>query len=134
MFRVNNASSFGASLRGEVLLPPAFMIERFGDQRGGDRTNCSGSWMFESETGEVFTVYDWHCTSQPDCLISGLPTIEEFWASWEPFALHIGGMPGSDWQAFRRWLQAECRAYCNAQAETGQPARKSKTRRKSQAD
>lgn len=58
MYRLNNASAYGTSLRDVVLLPPAFMIERFGDGKG--------SWLFESENGEVFAVYESNSTFQFD--------------------------------------------------------------------
>jgi hypothetical protein len=112
MYRVNRSCSFGTSWRGDVMLPPAFMIERFGDERSGSDTHTSGSWLFESDAGEVFTVYDWHCTLECNVLTGGWPTIEEFWASREPIAFHIGGMPESEWQKFREWLQTQYWLYC----------------------
>jgi hypothetical protein len=53
----------------------------------------------------VFTVYEWRCTTLSNGRGSGSPTVREFWSSWEPVKLHIGGTPDSDWEAFRRWLQ-----------------------------
>jgi hypothetical protein len=111
------------SLRGETALPPAFLVKRFGKHDGGDGLRSSGGWMFVGETGEVFTVYEWRCTTLSNGRRSGFPTARQFWASWEPVKFHIGGAPDSDWELFRRWLQAEYRAFRRAQeAAPGAPA------------
>jgi hypothetical protein len=122
MFRiVPTGISGGTSLRGEIELPPAFMIERFGEHDGGDRSSTSGGWTFASESGEVFTVYESRCTTLSNGRWSGSPTEEAFWASWTHVSFHIGGMPGSAWQAFRRWLQAEYRAFRKGRGEGPEP-------------
>lgn len=124
MFRHDKtASAGGTSLRGETTLPPAFMVKRFGKHDGGDGIRSSGGWTFVGESGEVFTVYEWRCTTLSNGRGSGSPTVREFWSSWEPVKLHIGGIPDSDWQSFRKWLQAEYRAFRKAQdAEPGAAA------------
>ena len=53
----------GTHLVGEVKLPPAFMVKRFGRHDGGDGRAISGGWAFVSEAGEVFTVYEIHHTT-----------------------------------------------------------------------
>ena len=112
MFRLDmTTSAGGTSLRGETKLPPAFMMKQFGTRSGGDGIRTSGGWIFVKDSGEVFTVYEWRCTTLSNGRGSGSPTVREFWASWVPVKLHIGGIPDTDWQAFRRWLQAEYRAY-----------------------
>jgi hypothetical protein len=112
MFRLDHAANTdGISFRGETRLPPAFLVHRFGKHGGGDGIRSSGWWTFVSETGEVFTVYEWRCTTLSNGRASGSPTVRQFWASWEPARLHIGAKPGSDWQAFRRWLQSQFRAF-----------------------
>jgi hypothetical protein len=108
----------GTSLRGETRLPPAFLVKRFGKHDGGDGIRSSGGWTFVGESGEVFTLYEWRCTTLSNGPGSGSPTIRGFWASWQPVQFHIGGASGSDWQAFRRWLQAEYRAFRRANAGT----------------
>jgi hypothetical protein len=105
----------GTSLLGETKLPPAFMVKRFGKHDGGDSLSSSGGWTFVGSSGEVFTVYEWRCTTLSNCRGSGSPTVREFWSSWEPVKLHIGGIPDTDWELFRRWLQAEYRAFRKAQ-------------------
>jgi hypothetical protein len=118
MFRLDQtASAGGTSLRGETTLPPAFMVRRFGNHDGGDGIRSSGGWTFVADSGAVFTVYEWRCTVLSNGRGSGSPTVRQFWASWEAVKLHIGGMPGSDWQAFRRWLQAEYRAFRKEQGQ-----------------
>ncbi len=118
MFRLDHmARTTGTamiSLRGETTLPPAFMVKRFGKHDGGDGIRSSGGWTFVSESGEVFTVYEYRCTTLSGGPGSGSPTVRQFWSLWEPVKLHIGGAPGSGWQSFRRWLQAEYRAFRKA--------------------
>jgi hypothetical protein len=122
MFRLDRtAKAGGTSLRGETKLPPAFMVRRFGKHDGGDGIRSSGGWTFVSGSGEVFTVYEWRCTTLSNGRGSGSPTVREFWASWEPVKLHIGGFPNSDWQAFRRWLQAEYRTSRKGEVKSAQP-------------
>ena len=117
MFRLDwTVDAGGTSLRGETKLPPALLVKRFGKHDGGDGIRSSGGWTFVSESGEVFTLYEWCCTTPSNGRGSGSPTVREFWTSWEPVKLHIGGLPDSDWQAFRRWLQAEYRAFRREQA------------------
>ena len=84
---------------------------------GGDGVRSSGGWSFASDSGEVFTVYEWRSTTLSNGRGSGSPTVRQFWTSWEPVRFHIGGVPGSDWRAFRRWLQAEFRAFRKEQAK-----------------
>ena len=43
----------GISLRGETMLPPAFMVKRFGKHDGGDGIRVSGGWSFVGDSGEV---------------------------------------------------------------------------------
>ena len=87
------------------------MVGRFGKHDGGDGIRTSGGWTFVAETGEVFTVYEWRSTTLSNGRGSGSPTVREFWAGRNPVKFHIGGQPGTDWQAFRRWLQSEYRSY-----------------------
>ena len=116
MFQVvRGADADGTHLLGEVKLPPAFMVKRFGDHDGGDGRACSGGWTFLGDSGEVFTVYERYGTTLWHGRGSGAPTIRDFWRSCEPVRLHIGGRSGADWQGFRKWLRAEYRAFVKAQ-------------------
>jgi hypothetical protein len=127
MFRLDHTAGASSdaliSLRGETTLPPAFLVKQFGKHDGGDGIRSSGGWTFVSESGEVFTVYEYRCTALSNGRGSGSPTVRQFWSSWEPVKLHIGGARDSDWESFRRWLQAEYRAFRKAQkAEQGAAA------------
>jgi len=117
VFKVDQtADAGGTHLLGEVKLPPAFMVRRFGKHNGGDGIRTSGGWTFVAESGGVFTVYEWRCTTLSNGRGSGSPTVREFWRLWEPVRLNIGGHDDTDWQAFRKWLRAEYRAFVKAQA------------------
>jgi len=87
------------------------MVKRFGKHDGGDGIRTSGGWLFVGDSGEVFGVYEYRSTTLSNGRGSGSPTVRQFWSKWEPVKLHIGGRPGSDWQAFRRWLQGEYRTF-----------------------
>ena len=75
------------SLQGYAKLKHADIVEAFGDGDGdGDKT--TQEWMFESDTGEVFTLYDWKTSSTP--------THEYMW--------HIGAHSDKNLSAFIAWL------------------------------
>jgi hypothetical protein len=92
-----------------VPLPPAALIRCFGKHDGGDGLRSSGGWRFQRTTGEVFTLYEWRCTTLDQGPGSGSPTVRQFWSLWEPVRFHIGGQSSTDWQAFRRWLRSQYR-------------------------
>jgi hypothetical protein len=115
----NNANLDGTHLVGEVKLPPAFMVKRFGKHDGGDGIRSSGGWTFAGEQGAVFTLYEWRCTTLSNGRGSGSPTVKAFWKLWEPVSLHIGGHTGADWQRFRRWLRGEYKAYRSVAFNSG---------------
>jgi hypothetical protein len=110
----HDADAGGTHLLGEVQLPPAFVVKHFGKHDGGDGLRSSGGWTFLGEAGQVFTLYEWRCTTLSNSRGSGSPTVREFWKLWEPVRLHIGGRTDTDWQGFRRWLRSEYRAYRTA--------------------
>ena len=103
-----------------VLLPPAFLIARFGPPREVDRNRISGRYTFADAFGNVFTLYDWKSTTLYE---DGAPTPDEFWAEGEPQTFHLGGageenddglnLPAT---AFREWLLKEYRGYHSALA------------------
>jgi hypothetical protein len=101
---------------GTVEVPPAFMVKRFGKHDGGDGDHTSGGWTFVGEAGEVFTVNEMRRTTLWHGPGSGAPTVREFWRQCQPVRLDIGGYDNTDWQAFRKWLRAEYRAFARAQA------------------
>jgi hypothetical protein len=127
VFKVGRAAdSDGTHLVGEVKLPPAFLVRRFGRHDGGDGCHSSGGWTFVGESGEAFTVYEQDRTTLWHGRGSGAPTVRGFWRRWEPVQLHIGGRGGADWRGFRKWLRAEYRAFVKAQAAEAEPPRRAR--------
>src|SRR5262249_7855876 len=110
----HDAGAGGTHLLGEVQLPPAFLVKHFGKHDGGGGLLSSGGWTFPWEAGHGFTPCGWRCTTPSHGRGSGSPTVREFWKSWEPVRLHIGGHTDTDWQGFRKWLRSEYRAYRTA--------------------
>lgn len=123
MFKVDRtADADGTHLVGEVELPPAFLLERFGEHDGGDGQHSSGGWTFVGASGAVFTLYEQDCTTLWHGRGSGAPTSRAFWRLWEPVQLHIGGRGRADWRKFRDWLLAEYRAFVEARAPDTEPS------------
>src|SRR6516225_992137 len=112
MFRVDHKARTGGTYRvGEILLPPAFMMKRFGKYAQADGYKVSGQWAFVSKAGKVFTVYEWESTTLYSGRGSDAPSVREFWSSWEPESLHIGGRGVTGWEGFRDWLQEAYQGY-----------------------
>lgn len=120
MFRLTpDADAGGTSYVDSVVIPPAFLVARFGPPgRGTLDHKVSGQYTFTSPAGDVFTVYDWKETTLYLGEHSGAPTPAEFWADPEPRAFGIGGF-GEDNDdglnlaatAFREWLLELYRGY-----------------------
>ena len=105
----------GTHLLTEVELSPRKLVGRFGPPGPSDPDKISGEYRFQDAAGNVFTLYDWKCTSIWEIAEGyveegekpSLPTPEEFWAIEEPVTLHIGGKKDhGDLAAFIRWLGA----------------------------
>src|SRR5262249_44108908 len=91
LFRLDQAAAtFGTSWRGDVELPPACVVGRFG--RSGIDRDGTGHWSFVNVRDEVFTLYRLRGVS------------EDFWTLSEPRVLSIGGQGETDVLGFRRWL------------------------------
>ena len=105
------ADANATHLYGEVQLPPAAVVRRFGNGRGGDDYKVSRQWVFRK--GDlVFTLYDWKSTNLYE---GGLFSPEEFWACEEPLDLHIGSKePATQQDAaeFVEWLEKQCDGLC----------------------
>lgn len=95
-----NASACGTSLQGEIELNCQKLIALFGVPNESDGCKVSTEWVFESETGEVFTLYDYKETNLYD---DGLPTVEEFRAL-PSYSWHIGALRSDDVESFKEWL------------------------------
>ena len=101
-----------------ILLPPAFLVARFGSPGRADNYKVSGQYTFTNRAGNVFTLYDWKSTSLYLGREDGAPTPEELWADEQPRVLNIGGsgeenddglnLPAT---AFREWLLEQYRGY-----------------------
>jgi hypothetical protein len=46
------------------------------------------------------------CTGRLEVYDVVAPTPEEFWGNADPDTLNVGGRPGTDVEAFKRWLLA----------------------------
>jgi hypothetical protein len=114
-----DADANGTCFLTEVELPPKRLVDRFGPPSEGDDYKVSGTYSFMDEAGNVFTVYDWKCTSLFEDIVEpgddpGVPTPAEFWASAFPEELHIGGHEGKgDVEAFKRWLLEQFGSACS---------------------
>jgi hypothetical protein len=100
----------GTFLLAKVVVPPKWLVTRFGQPADGDGYKVSGVYAFVDEKGSLFSVYDWKRTNLfEDLAISGancdVPTPEEFWASDNSTEFQIGGRQGQgDVEMFKRWL------------------------------
>lgn len=94
------ADTVGITGMGEIEVPPALLVQRFGLPGPGDGMKTSGEYVFVDEQGQPFVVHDWKATSLWD---EGLATPEDYWASWEPDELTISSRD-SDTQDFEKWL------------------------------
>ena len=74
-------------------------------------------YVFTSDAGEVFSLYDSKATSRYAGTTEGFPTPDQFWASNEPTDLHVGGRQGSDVDQFVKWLRSKLDEYL---ARTGE--------------
>ncbi|NNF66084.1 MAG: hypothetical protein HKM98_01095 [Gammaproteobacteria bacterium] len=100
----------GTYLVDEVELTPRFLKLQFGLPDNGDGIRVSNWYAFESDAGEVFTIYDYKSTTlwDPD---SDLPTPEEFWSSDRIETLSVGGKEDTDHKAFVDWIENKHAAY-----------------------
>jgi hypothetical protein len=81
--------SNGTHRQGEIMISPALVVKAFGPPNEDDGYKVSGSYVFQNtETGEVFTLYDWKMT---DLYFGSGPSPEELWSSEEEVQLNIGG-------------------------------------------
>lgn len=104
-FSYSKAEDFtGTSLVEEVELTPRFLKLQFGLPGNGDGIRVSGWYVFVSDVGEVFTIYDYKQTSLWDPE-SDLPTPDEFWSSDNVETLSVGGKPGTDYNSFVQWIE-----------------------------
>lgn len=99
-----NVGICGTSLRGYIVLSPAALVRKFGRSWLTDNYKQSGEYVFESDSGEVITLYDWKATT-----LYGESNItpDELWSMEKPFEFNIGGRPTIDLDGFIQWLLNE---------------------------
>lgn len=89
------------SLQGTVAIPPRALVETFGRPDQGKESKVSGEYVFVSNAGSVFTLYDWKLTTRWD--EDGMSP-ERLWASREPVVLNVGSRDGESVEDFTDWL------------------------------
>ena len=75
------------------------LLAVFGMPEESDGYKSSGDWMFSSDDGDTFTIYDWKATSLYD---SSLPSVEEFRRSTRLVEFSVGGR--GDASKFLSWV------------------------------
>ena len=93
----------GTHLQGHITVAPAVLVEKFGQPQGCDGYKVSGEYAFENEEGEVFTLYDWKCTTLYDSDAGVTPS--DFWSQACPRRFNIGGRTNAF--EFTDWLKRE---------------------------
>ena len=87
MFKLSSSTdTTGITGMGEVEIPPALVVRRFGAPSEGDGYKVSGEFVFVDHNGEPFVVHDWKSTSLWD---ESFRSPEHFWSSEEPEELII---------------------------------------------
>ena len=114
MFRTDPSLSIaGTSLIREVMLAPAFLVQRFGPPGPSDPYKCTGSYTFTAmnRTGGdgdgPFTVYEYKSTTAYHGEDADVPTPEAFWRSRDEHRFSIGGRAEEDdgsADVFIQWL------------------------------
>lgn len=100
-FRRNEqADSNGTCLKGRLVGNYQQFVEKFGKPIEFDGDKVSGEWIFESENGDVVTLYDWKSTNLYE---ETLPTVEEFRQLPKSY-FNIGAHSQEVADAFYIWL------------------------------
>jgi hypothetical protein len=100
-FRLSpDADVEGTTWMGDVEVPPAAVVRRFGPPAPGDDYKVSGEYVFTDAAREVFVVHDFKSTSLWD---EDFATPEEFWSEIEPQELNISSRV-RDVDLFAAWF------------------------------
>lgn len=103
-FKLSKKSGAGTSLQEYFTCGYYQITEKFGPPNNeGDDYKVSTEWVFESDAGDVFTVYDYKETSLYD---TGLPSVAVFRTQPE-YEWHIGARDKISAQLFKAWLQSQ---------------------------
>lgn len=94
-----NASIDGTSKQAELHTTFAELLALFGMPEESDGHKSSGDWIFESNKGDVFTIYDWKATNLYD---PSLPSVDEFRRSPAQVTFSVGGR--GDVADFLSWV------------------------------
>jgi hypothetical protein len=116
MFKVCNDWNVcnGTSRVGEMQVVYKDLILAFGEPMESDEHKVSGEWLFyNSETDEVFTLYDWKMTNLYD---SYLPSVESLRTQDKVITVNIGGNHKGDINNFKTFVKAQINF-----AKTGKP-------------
>ena len=96
-----DANINGTHLQDSIMVAPQALVAAFGEPGESDGYKVSGEYVFRSDEGEVFTLYDWKMTT----LYDGANTLRphDLWDLESPIEFHIGGNTGAG--EFKEWLQ-----------------------------
>ena len=90
MFKLNQDANINGTCRqSEIMVAPARLIEVFGQPVPCDGYKVSGEYIFEGPDGQVFTLYDWKCTTLYDPYYGVTP--QDFWSQTIKRDFNIGG-------------------------------------------
>ena len=92
------------SLQGTIAISPRALVETFGRPDQGEESKVSGEYVFVSDAGSVFTLYDWKLTTRWD--EDGMSP-ERLWDSREPVVLNVGSRDGESAGDFTDWLRQQ---------------------------
>lgn len=127
--------------QGTVLVAPADLVKVFGlPEIGEQHTHISGTYSFEDNNLDMFTMYDFKATqayygfNREDEYYDNaknlrkplhkrkkrMPTVEEFWSQTEPYKFRIAAEHQCELPKFKRWLRQQIK-------EHGKPSDKSFT-------
>lgn len=92
----------GSSLKGYVRIAPTKLRQLFGEPGPGDDYKVSGEYVFVGPNKrEIFTIYDWKCTT----LYEGEGwSPENLWESNHPIEFHVGSS-NVEADDFIQWLK-----------------------------
>jgi hypothetical protein len=94
----------GTSLQSDLQARYARLVELFGEPDSGDGYKVSGEWLFESDSGQVVTLYDWKSTDLYD---SDLPSPAEFRSRGWAIDFHVGGNDLATAEQFVAWVERQ---------------------------
>jgi len=108
MYKCNPSADISGTGSLTVLeFPPKYLVQRFGRPSATRNSRVSGIYVFTTDRGETFTVYDLRRTAARGDNGPDTSKTAAFWQSEEPAFLYVGGKQGSNPRPFVRWLIGE---------------------------